>query len=68
MIYEIKAIGKPTRFFLDPECRQEVECLCGPQPFDGKTRIEVRHCPAHGQFRNPQNWPERSILGNLRSL
>ena len=56
MIYELKFFGKPSKFFTDPEYRHEVECTCGPQPFDGKTRIEVRDCPAHGQDRNPQNW------------
>lgn len=65
MIYELKAVGKPTRFFLDPCYTKEVECTCGPQPLDGKVRIEQRHCPAHGQARNPQNWPERSMLCKL---
>jgi hypothetical protein len=56
MIYELKFLGKPTRFFTDYECRHEVQCTCGSQPLDGKTRIEVRDCPAHGKYRNPQNW------------
>lgn len=59
MIHELRCIGKPTRYFTDETMLHEVRCTCGPQPIDGRTRIEVESCEAHGRARNPQNWPNR---------
>jgi hypothetical protein len=56
---ELKEIGKPPRFFTD-DMKTELECLCGPQPFqfsgERKVKCIVRFCPVHGQAADPNAW------------
>ena len=60
MMYELKAIGKKTRFFTDATLQHEVECICPEQmptlPGQREVRVELKDCPTHGRARNPQNW------------